>query len=221
MVEIAIRFLFGAESHPFELHSTLSFKTVAQERAAADAGIILADVTRRENLEQLAGLRRKLPLVPLLCWCGDSVMEVADSFRANCDGVISRLASSAELINALRNAAGLTEPFTGRGERREINIRLTYRESQLIALLARGYKNKEIAACLGIGAGTVKVYLSTLFKKTGAKDRLELSLFGVKNALYGRAEIGIPVPLPMAARRALSRPMLTSMCLLQPLSGSL
>ncbi|MGD0581098.1 MAG: response regulator transcription factor [Bryobacteraceae bacterium] len=62
-------------------------------------------------------------------------------------------------------------------------VRLSRREGQLVSLLAQGLKNKEIAACLDITEGTVKVYLSKLFQKVGAKDRLELALFGLKNML--------------------------------------
>jgi DNA-binding NarL/FixJ family response regulator len=62
-------------------------------------------------------------------------------------------------------------------------VRLSRREGQLVSLLAQGLKNKEIATCLDITEGTVKVYLSKLFQKVGAKDRLELALFGLKNML--------------------------------------
>lgn len=222
MVEIAIRYLFRTESDFLELHSTLPFKELHREKTWPEAEIVVADVTRRENLEQLTAFRKRVANTLLLCWCGDSVMEIAAEFRDNCDGVVSRLASGSDFMNALREMAKKRAPAAEPSQRqmREVNIHLTYRESQLVALLARGYKNKEIAACLGIGTGTVKVYLSTLFKKTGAKDRLELGLFGLKNVLFGRAEVGIPVPGPMAARRDLSRPMLTSIRLLQPLSSS-
>ena len=60
-------------------------------------------------------------------------------------------------------------------------IKLAKREGQLIALLAQGLKNKEIATALGVSEGTVKVYLSRLFEKVGAKDRFELALYGLKN----------------------------------------
>ena len=43
-------------------------------------------------------------------------------------------------------------------------VTLTPRESQLVNLLSRGLKNKEIAAELGLTEGTVKVYLAHLFK---------------------------------------------------------
>jgi two-component system nitrate/nitrite response regulator NarL len=62
------------------------------------------------------------------------------------------------------------------------SIRLSPRESQLVSMLAQGHTNKEIATALGISQGTVKVYMSKLFQKVGAKDRLELALFGLRNS---------------------------------------
>ena len=50
-----------------------------------------------------------------------------------------------------------------------------------MALLAQGLRNKEIAFSLQIGEGTVKVYLSRLFRKLGVSDRFELALYGLKN----------------------------------------
>ena len=55
------------------------------------------------------------------------------------------------------------------------------RESQLVSMLARGLTNREISAELGVKEGTVKVYLSHLFQKSGAKDRLDLAIHGLKN----------------------------------------
>jgi DNA-binding CsgD family transcriptional regulator len=60
-------------------------------------------------------------------------------------------------------------------------IPLTRREGQLVMLLSQGLKNKEISAALSISEGTVKVYLSRLFQKVGAKDRFELALYGLRN----------------------------------------
>jgi DNA-binding NarL/FixJ family response regulator len=68
-------------------------------------------------------------------------------------------------------------------------VSMTAREGQLVRLLAQGLKNKEIAAALGLTEGTVKVYLSHLFKKVGAKDRFELALFGLKN-MVGAGDSG-------------------------------
>jgi DNA-binding NarL/FixJ family response regulator len=60
-------------------------------------------------------------------------------------------------------------------------VTLSPREDQLISLLSQGLKNKEIGSTLQISEGTVKVYLSHLFRKVGVKDRLELALFGLRH----------------------------------------
>jgi len=63
-----------------------------------------------------------------------------------------------------------------------IQAPLTQREGQILKLLAQGLKNKEIADHLTMAEGTVKVYLSRLFQKVGARDRFELALFGLRSS---------------------------------------
>jgi len=60
-------------------------------------------------------------------------------------------------------------------------VRLSPRERQLIELLTQGLRNKEIAGRMNITEGTTKAYLSRLFEKTGAGDRLELAVYAMKN----------------------------------------
>jgi two-component system nitrate/nitrite response regulator NarL len=54
--------------------------------------------------------------------------------------------------------------------------RLTPREYEIVTLICRGMKNKQIADALSITIGTVKVHLMHIFEKTGVKDRFELAL---------------------------------------------
>jgi DNA-binding NarL/FixJ family response regulator len=56
--------------------------------------------------------------------------------------------------------------------------RLTPREKQVVSLICRGMKNKQIAENLHITPGTVKVHLMHIFEKTGLKDRLALAVHG-------------------------------------------
>lgn len=58
---------------------------------------------------------------------------------------------------------------------------ITPREAELMRHVAEGLANKEIAWQLGIGEGTVKVYLSRLFEKLGVSDRYELALLALRN----------------------------------------
>lgn len=50
---------------------------------------------------------------------------------------------------------------------------LTERELEILALMASGSANKEIAASLFISENTVKTHISNLFQKLGARDRTE------------------------------------------------
>ena len=57
---------------------------------------------------------------------------------------------------------------------------LTAREMQVMELVERGLKNKDIAAMLGIRTGTVKIHLKHIFEKTGIRGRYGLALSGLK-----------------------------------------
>ena len=62
---------------------------------------------------------------------------------------------------------------------------LTAREVQVMRLVERGLKNKEIGASLGIQTGTVKIHLKHIFEKTGIRGRYGLALNGLKQKGLG------------------------------------
>lgn len=62
-------------------------------------------------------------------------------------------------------------------------IMLTNREREILALLADGLGNKQIAAQLGISANTVKTHLELLFDKLGVSSRAEAVATGVRRGL--------------------------------------
>ena len=54
---------------------------------------------------------------------------------------------------------------------------LTPREREIAFLIGAGASNKQIAARLHVGEGTVKAHLTAIFRKLGFSDRLQLGLF--------------------------------------------
>ena len=58
---------------------------------------------------------------------------------------------------------------------------LTPREVQVMELVERGYRNKDIGLSLGIRTGTVKIHLKHIFEKTGIRGRYGLALSGLKH----------------------------------------
>jgi DNA-binding NarL/FixJ family response regulator len=63
---------------------------------------------------------------------------------------------------------------------------LTTREIEVVRLVERGLRNREIAETLGIRVGTVKIHLKHIFEKTGVRGRYGLALSGLreKGLLY-------------------------------------
>jgi len=60
---------------------------------------------------------------------------------------------------------------------------LTEREQQVLELILTAQSNREIAAKLGIEERTVKAYVGRLMKKTGADNRIKLSMSALNRAL--------------------------------------
>ena len=60
---------------------------------------------------------------------------------------------------------------------------LTSRERDVLALLADGLGNKQIAARLGISPNTVKTHLELLFERLGVSSRAEAVAVGVRRGL--------------------------------------
>ena len=61
---------------------------------------------------------------------------------------------------------------------------LSQREREIVALVAQGFKNKEMAEKMFISEQTVKNHLHNIFDKLGVSDRLELALYAIHNNLH-------------------------------------
>jgi DNA-binding CsgD family transcriptional regulator len=75
---------------------------------------------------------------------------------------------------------------------------LTPRQRQILALLREGRANKEIAAALGIGLGTVKQHINALFKKLDVSNRTMAVTRGHAEGAAQRAPARGAAPAPSA-----------------------
>jgi len=73
-----------------------------------------------------------------------------------------------------------------------VRDRLTPKEMRIVALIAQGCKNREIALRLKTTEQVIKNYLRSIYDKTGVSDRLELALFTIHHRVLAQAaaEIG-------------------------------
>lgn len=153
----------------------------------------------------LAALCRQAAPRPVIVLTRHAPMETVYQAReAGVRALIDLRADPAEVMEAILRALNGEMVYPESDEevrQRSRRVRLTPREGQLVTLLVQGLKNKEIAAQLELSEGTVKVYLSKLFQKVGAKDRFELALFGLRNLVNGEFNCVEP-----ARRRKPARP---------------
>jgi DNA-binding NarL/FixJ family response regulator len=147
-------------------------------------------------LRLLGHLKAAGPIHPVL-WVVD--LPEMDAFRAlqmGARGIVKKTLSTAILIECLREV-GAGQIWMQESEQvaeflqRKDASRLTPREKEVVRLICRGLRNKQIAENLHITPGTVKVHLMHIFEKTGLKDRLAL-------AVHGRDLAGVEAPAPVS-----------------------
>jgi len=201
LLDAARRLLEGMPGVVVEFAETrLSSLTAAMIRCQPD--VLLFDFSPEADLSFLAALRDAAPCCRIVVWTRTLSTELAwQAIELGIKGILPKTAPPEVIVQCMERVAAdeawfdhslTTTLLTSRP------IRLTNRESQLVGLLAQGLKNKEIATMLKISEGTVKVYLSRLFEKVGAKDRFELALFGLKNLRNVAANTPRGVTLPIA-----------------------
>jgi len=88
-----------------------------------------------------------------------------------------------EAVNAVLSAAGRRAP-----SRREWPAGLTAREVEVLALLARGGSNKQIAQRLVVTPKTVSNHVEHIYAKLGVSSRAGATLFATQHALLGTFE---------------------------------
>jgi DNA-binding NarL/FixJ family response regulator len=103
--------------------------------------------------------------------CGVLLKEMASASVAQC----VRMVHAGERWLEKRSAARMIDKLARReGGAREAAALLTPREHEIVILIGRGLRNKEIAARLTIREQTVKVHLSHIYAKLGVDGRLAL-----------------------------------------------
>jgi two-component system nitrate/nitrite response regulator NarL len=149
--------------------------------------LLLLDVNMPDGsgldvLRQLRGVRRAPAVILLTAGMDDTQILTADKLGP--DGMVLKTSDPALLLECMeqvRNGVRWVDPEIEE-RTRQVKERasrapsLTPRERELIELVRRGLRNRDIAAQLGVTEGTVKVYLHAIFDKLGVDNRTELAM---------------------------------------------
>nr|WP_174257324.1 response regulator transcription factor [Phytoactinopolyspora alkaliphila] len=123
---------------------------------------------------------------------------VFEALRAGASGFLVKDIEPADFLRAVRSAArgdALLSPAITRKLISEFVARppaartaagleaLTNREREVVALVARGMSNEEIAECMVISPLTAKTHVSRAMTKLAARDRAQLVVFAYESGL--------------------------------------
>jgi two-component system nitrate/nitrite response regulator NarL len=116
--------------------------------------------------------------------------EVLEAFRLGVRGVLLKEFALQKIVQCIRTVQD-GEPWFERLAsrralevllRREVNRRaatghLTLREAELVTMVARGLRTKEMSQRLAISAGTVKTHLHRVYRKLRVVNRVGVALY--------------------------------------------
>jgi DNA-binding NarL/FixJ family response regulator len=126
--------------------------------------------------------------------------SVIDALRAGARGYLTKDAGATEIRDALERItsgqaaidpavqhhllSAITSPSASPADRApRYPDGLTHREAEVLALIAQGLSNAEIADRLVVSETTVKSHINHLFAKTGVRDRAQAVTYAYQHGL--------------------------------------
>lgn len=163
--------------------------------------IQLGDMDGLEVTERVKGEAPRVKVVLLTGFHNEEY--IYRGFQVGAAGYLSKDTSVERVLDAVRSAYegdALLEPTTttriireyeqrdresprrreARAEKAHEDVKLTPREREILALIADGLSNNEIAGRLFISGYTVKTHVSNLFRKIGINDRVQAVLYALE-----------------------------------------
>jgi DNA-binding NarL/FixJ family response regulator len=204
MVRAGLRMILELEPDIDILGEAADGNEAVAVAAATDPDVILMDV-RMPNLDGLEATRRIVgsredgPRV-LILTTFDLDVYVYEALASGASGFVLKDIEPEKLVDAIRVIANgdallspavtrkLIEGFVRRPPEavrpspRELE-QLTAREAEIMALVARGLSNAEIAAQAFVSEPTVKTHVARILMKLGLRDRVQVVVYAYEHGL--------------------------------------
>ena len=178
--------------------------------ASLDPDVVLMDIRMPvldgiEATRRLTDARARARVLMLTTYGLDE--HVYEALKAGAAGFLLKTESPQQLVDAVRVVAGgealLAPEITRRLIARFVSSgrpnqpppeleELTVREREVLALVARGRSNAEIAGALYISPGTVKTHVARILSKLGLRDRVQAVVFAYECGLVRPGQAADP-----------------------------
>lgn len=163
--------------------------------ATHDPAIVLLDINMpgMNGVQALEALRSKGDKrAVVLLTAGINDRQLLAVMRAGVEGIVCKDGAEGGLVDVLEKVHSGGRAIDAALLQRALDLslsadaggpleRLNQRERRIARLVARGMRNRDIGSELGIGEGTVKVYLHAMYQKLGIENRTELALLAVND----------------------------------------
>ncbi|WP_084773691.1 response regulator [Nonomuraea candida] len=141
------------------------------------------------TLERLSGVATRIVVLTSV----SDPSDVGPAMRAGAAGFLYKDVDPPALVQAVRAVHGgqvLLAPEAAEammaapaGGAAPAPVPLTEREREVLALIAAGRSNREIARSLAVAEKTVKTHVSNVLMKLGVQDRTQAALYAVRHGL--------------------------------------
>jgi DNA-binding NarL/FixJ family response regulator len=153
-----------------------------------DVVVLDLRLPRVSGFDVIIQLRREFPNARIVVLSNLHGSE--DIYRAVRGGAMAYLtkdASGEEVLNAIQNVDRglryLPHEALDRLAERMPSIELTPREAEVLTCITQGCSNREIADELGIAEKTVRIHVSAVLDKMGARDRTQATIYALQRGL--------------------------------------
>jgi two-component system response regulator NreC len=169
--------------------------------SAPDVAIIDFSLAMKTGPQTLLHLKRRWPQLAVLVLSGNRDGQTIEAARrAGADGYVLRNDQRVELFNALRALAQkkhyistsvleLAAPRAANGapHRRGTDGAgmLTNREQEVVALIAEGYRTREMAQLLSLSHKTVERHRTNLMRKLGVRSATGVVAYAITHGYVG------------------------------------
>ena len=130
-------------------------------------------MTGIQAIQAIRGHQADARIVVLTMYHGDE--DIHRAIAAGAMGYLLKDTLPDDLIRVIREVhsgrRAIPPEIAAALEQRASQPTLTFRESQVLELLATGKRNKEIAAALGISGDTASAHIKSIFQKFNVHDR--------------------------------------------------
>lgn len=154
--------------------------------AAPDVVLMDIHLPGLSGIACVARLRRQVPQTQVIMLTVEEDSEqVFESLKAGATGYLVKHVTPEEILEAVTEVHRGGAPMSSHIARRVVRtfleqapagavaIQLTPREEEILRLLAKGQRSKEIADQLAIGVGTVNTHVRRIYDKLHVRSRAE------------------------------------------------